>query len=630
MITCRTLGTVELSVDGGPAPPELLWRKNLALLVYLARSPKRTRSREHLTGLLWGEKAESAARHSLREAIRVLRRALGEEHLTAEHDRVKLGDDCVRLDTDDFERLERDGEWQAAAELVTGDFLEGFSVPDASQFEDWLAAERLEWRRRGVAALSNSADALVSHGHVDAAAAAAARALELDAGSNAAAQAAIKALALAGDRAGALARFEQFSARLAEMGAAPDEMTAALAERVRAERVWRLSDGVPVEPRAGAELRRPPLAGRSTELKRLMDAFEAALEERHAAVGIIEADTGMGKSRLAEEVISRARLTGAATATVRAVEGDLSQPGSGAIGLARGGLLEARGLAGAAPAALAAFAAEIPEWADRFGPLQDAPAPLPKALCDVLRAVAEEQPLAVLVDDAHWLDRDSLLALIAAVRDLAHLPVFVLLVPQTQPPRTEIDDLRSRLGRDVHGASLILQPLDQAALRELAAWAVPEFGPDEVDRLARRVAADSAGLPLLAVELFHAVALGLDLGKITGAWPEPARTLDQTLPADLPDTVIGAIRVGFRRLTPAAQRALSTAAVLGDRVSVAQLERATGMGGDELLAALDELEWQRWLVAEPRGYAFLARIVREVVARDMLTAGQRQRILEAD
>ena len=45
MILCHTLGPVEVTLDGGPAPAELLWRKNLALLIYLARSPRRTRSR---------------------------------------------------------------------------------------------------------------------------------------------------------------------------------------------------------------------------------------------------------------------------------------------------------------------------------------------------------------------------------------------------------------------------------------------------------------------------------------------------------------------------------------------------------------------------------------------------------
>ncbi|MGH7645258.1 MAG: hypothetical protein ACREMR_06700, partial [Gemmatimonadales bacterium] len=145
----------------------------------------------------------------------------------------------------------------------------------------------------------------------------------------------------------------------------------------------------------------------------------------------------------------------------------------------------------------------------------------------------------------------------------------------------------------------------------------------------RRVRADSAGLPLLAVELLHAVALGLTLDDTRGAWPKPLNTLDQTLPGDLPDAVVGALRVGFRRLSAAAQTVLAAAAVLGERVPSAALGGATGLDGAALNGALDELEWQRWLIAEPRGYAFVARIVREVVARDFVTPGQRQRMLDA-
>ena len=63
MITCRTLGPIEVTVDGEPAPSEMLWRKHLALLIYLARSPRQTRSRDHLTGLLWADRSEPAARH---------------------------------------------------------------------------------------------------------------------------------------------------------------------------------------------------------------------------------------------------------------------------------------------------------------------------------------------------------------------------------------------------------------------------------------------------------------------------------------------------------------------------------------------------------------------------------------
>jgi hypothetical protein len=73
---------------------------------------------------------------------------------------------------------------------------------------------------------------------------------------------------------------------------------------------------------------------------------------------------------------------------------------------------------------------------------------------------------------------------------------------------------------------------------------------------------------------------------------------------------------------------LKAAAVLGGRVAPAVLAQASGVTGDALAAALDELEWQRWLAADARGYSFVARIVRDVVARDMVLAGERARILE--
>jgi len=158
---------------------------------------------------------------------------------------------------------------------------------------------------------------------------------------------------------------------------------------------------------------------------------------------------------------------------------------------------------------------------------------------------------------------------------------------------------------------------------------LPGFSEVEIERVARRVATDSAGLPLLAVELLRAVALGLDLRGSAGAWPEPYQTLDQTLPGDLPDTVVAAIRVGFRRLSSGAQRALAAASVLGDRVPLELLVRVLDLPTGQVAASLDELEWHRWLVYDPRGYTFVARVVRKVVARDMLTPGQRQRVLEA-
>ncbi|MGD2134944.1 MAG: AAA family ATPase [Gemmatimonadales bacterium] len=629
MIHCRLLGPPELTVDGHLPPPELLWRKNLALLAYLAHSPKRRRSRDHLVGLLWGDKPEAQARHSLREAVRVLRKALGEERLATESDSVALATGALELDTERLETLRAAEAWEEAATLVGGPFMEGFGLPDASAFEDWLSAERRLWQRRSADTLAHWAALLLGRGRAADTVEAALRALDMDPHSSRAVMLAMTALAVQGDRSAALEQFERFTDRLARTGDEPDVAARELAERVRGEREFRLDAGVPGADAEGAESRRAPLVGREREFERVVGALIDATAEPRATAIVLTAEAGHGKSRLLEELVTRARLEGWTVAAVRAVPADREQAWNGVLGLARGGLLDAPGIAAASPSALAAFAKEIPEWADRFGGGGDEAAAMGAALSDVARVATNERPLLLVADDAQWLDDVSLGALIAVPRDLHDQPLAVALGAQPEPAREALDDLRSRVGRDVGGTSVNLHPLDREAMTRLARWALPDYESGALDRLVRRLMVDTAGLPLLALELLHALAIGMDAGTITGAWPEPFKTLDQTLPGDLPDAIVAAIRVGFRRLTAPAQHVLAAAAVLAEPVPATRLLRATGVDERQLHRALDELEWQRWLSADARGYAFIARIVRSVVARDMLTDGQRQRILEA-
>ena len=81
---------------------------------------------------------------------------------------------------------------------------------------------------------------------------------------------------------------------------------------------------------------------------------------------LIEGEAGVGKSRLLDEMLALLRLDGMPVASARAVEGDLADPWSGALALARGGLVEIPGVTAAPPTALAAFAHALPEWANRF------------------------------------------------------------------------------------------------------------------------------------------------------------------------------------------------------------------------------------------------------------------------
>ncbi len=625
MIRCRTLGPVAIDVGGHAPPPELLWRKNVALLVYLARSARRTRTREHLVGLLWPEKDERAARHSLNEALRTLRRALGGAAIDASAGQIRLAPGDPWLDVEELERRVGARDWSGASALAGGEFMEGFALPDASAFEDWLTAQRSHWRARSLDALLASADELERAGRVREAVDPAERALGLDPTSDRAVRMVMRVRALSGDRSIALTRYTSFVEQLRNTaGSAPEADTDRYAERIRRERGQ--PAGRPAAEATGTA-RRAPLVGRERELAQLLEQLQASAGGSCALLAIVEGEAGTGKSRLMDEVTSRSRLDGALVAGVRGVAADRGEPHGGLMALARGGLLDGRGLAAAAAPALARFAREIAEWGDRFPAARDAePAPPVAAFVEILRACAGEQRVVLSVDDAHHLDDASTLALGRGLRDLAAAPLVVLLSVPPRSASAPLEELRARLGRDVSGTVVHLGPLDGEALGSLVRWALPTYDRPATERLVRRLANDSAGLPMLAVELLYAVAQGLDLGTVEGAWPNPLRTLSETLPGDLPDAVRAAVRVGFRRLSMDAQRVLAALALLEDRVAPARLARATELPLPGVHEALDELEWTRWVNADPRGYAVVARIVREVVAVDMATPGQRQRI----
>src|SRR5881296_3734552 len=110
-------------------------RKHFALLIRLAVEAGRKLSRDYLMDLLWPGVATPRARHSLAQALTVLKEKVGREHVLVQRTSVALAPDAVHADVT---RLD------ASDTTIRGQFLEGFDVPGAVQFEQW----KDEWRAK--------------------------------------------------------------------------------------------------------------------------------------------------------------------------------------------------------------------------------------------------------------------------------------------------------------------------------------------------------------------------------------------------------------------------------------------------------------------------------------------------
>src|SRR5437667_27732 len=145
MIELRMLGTLSLtSADGRDVRALLGQPRRLALLAYLAAAtPQGFHRRDSLLALFWPELDQEHARAALRQALHVVRDALGAGAVASRGDEeIGLAFDHVSCDVGAFERAVAVGQFREALDLYRGDLLEGFFITGAPSFEQWLETER--------------------------------------------------------------------------------------------------------------------------------------------------------------------------------------------------------------------------------------------------------------------------------------------------------------------------------------------------------------------------------------------------------------------------------------------------------------------------------------------------------
>ena len=620
-LALHCLGPPSVRVDGREAPPDVLWRKHLALLTYLALSPDGTRSRSHLLGLLWAESSEDKARRSLNEAVRRLRSALGAERLLTRGDALQLTASELEVDVRQFETLRAEGQLRAL-ELLRGEFLEGFHVDDAPLFEDWMEAQRAQIRDAATGLLVARAEEQLAVNRYVEARALARRALALDPFSEPALAVGMRSAALEGDSTGALALYHDVAERLArEIGETPSSALSALAARIRAG-TWQ-------RPGTRHSELEPPLIGRREAHAQLFAPLDRHQREGPACL-VIVGDPGSGRTRLLATCGERLALAGATVATAGLLESDHDAPWSTLRALMRGGLQHAPGLTGTDHVGLRVLAGLVPELAERVPPLETHDvAQVSDALASCVGAVAAENPLAVLIDDAQWADGSTLAALRAVWSREQRAALVLVLTLEHGELSAELRALVGSVGREIPGAVVRLEPLtheDIAALTETTApWCA---GKEERERLARRVAQESGGNPFLAVTLLHELGQTTSLRQGLVEWPPAGGTLDTSLPIAVSEVVRSAVAARVARLDEDSTAVLRAASIAGEVVDPLVLTEVSGLLPSRVEAALDRLERERFVVFDGGRYRFTGRLIPAVIESECMQAGGRRRLRE--
>jgi DNA-binding SARP family transcriptional activator len=577
MPALRLYGAATLALDGGEEIA--LAAREAALLAWLHLEGPTPRAR--LAALLWPAGDESRGRTNLRQTLARLRRAAGDV-------------------------LAEDGGVLALAPAVNvvpaegGELLAGLQFDDADELAAWLAARRDDSRRTQQRAGLAAAQQSLAAGDLDGALAQADALLAQEPESEQAWRIRMEALYLAGDRAAAIAAWDECREALRRaFGVAPSQATNELGQLILASPAAGVAAGKAVLP---AALRRPPqLVGRDAVLADV----DRSLKLRHAVV--IAGPGGIGKSRL----LAQALQAHEPALRVAARAGDRVQPGAS--------------LARVLGAALARFAPPLDEATRRdlavLLPEEGSPAAALQSALEhrrVLDAAARalaacaQQGLRVLaLDDLQFADEASvaamrvLLGAWSAAEDGAAgraLPLPVLALRDA-----ELSDdgraLLAQLADSRRSARFDLAPLGVADLRALLASLPHESlgAAVDLDALAAALYAQVGGNPAFVLE------------SLKSLWLEGAANWQPDQPLPLPATLMDTLRRRLERLPEEALQVAQLAAVAQTDFSLGLAAAALGRPPLALASVFVELEAAQVFQGQAFSHDLVAEAVRASV-----------------
>ncbi|MDX1616095.1 MAG: AAA family ATPase [Candidatus Promineifilaceae bacterium] len=499
-------------------------------------------------------------------------------------------------------------EWQTAAALYRGPFLDGFVLRASREFDRWLSQAQREFEQIFLSTLRK----LIVNSTIDrdTAISYAQRYLAVDELAEDVHRQLIRLFAAAGDRSAARSQYERCLIVLErELGVQPLPETKAVYDAAR--------KGVQVSDQAWvSEPRWTTLPGLGLTLVG-RDAAWHALEEhtgrfKNGGAIFISGEPGIGKSRLVQEFASNHSelvLTGSSHATGQAL------PYQSIVQALRSALPLHERWAAIPSIWLAQVSRLLPEISVQFPalslPAVQSQAHLFEALAHCFAGLAGDSSLLLCLDDVHWSDEGTLAWLQYMASRLGGSGICILATYRT----TESDSLaewRRELRRSGRVADVLLDGLSESAVAAL----IDEAGinPAMTASLAGRIHAATGGNAFFVIETIRELQ---ESNRLT----DKPTSIDLPLSATIREVVLGRTD----RLSPLARQIAAALAVLAPLSTLDIVTEVSGRTEFEVEKALKELVAHQLLAADEHGFRFQHELGRQVIYEDI--DAWRQRLL---
>jgi DNA-binding SARP family transcriptional activator/tetratricopeptide (TPR) repeat protein len=592
-------------------------RKARSLLAYLVATGVAER-RERLCDLLWD--GTSDPRAELRWCLSRLKAVLeedGQKRLTADRERVAFEPNGAIVDLAALEALIGPSAPELslesairAATLFRGDFVAGLDLPDCRSFHSWVVSRRETYRARHLAILAGLVERL-RHRPLEALPYARAF-VAIDSESETGHLLVMEVLGALGRKREALEHYKAFRAVLErEHGARPsarmEQARMALGTKGAGDAGAGLAAGAPMlSVSLAVEPSRPPLVGRRAEVAAIAEVRDRALSGAGPHALVLTGEPGIGKSRLLEELATQVKAAAGLSLGGRAFEAEMTRPYGAWVDALRGHA--------PAPSMLGRFpdlAMLLPELGPHAGAATAGPTSQPtsdrnrlfEALLGFFSHLTEQAPLAILLDDVHWLDEGSAALLHYLVRRMRGRRILIACA--TRPGELTANASVARVLRTLgaeHGARVLpIGPLDAGATADLVRAVDPGVDPD-------KVFVESHGNSLFALEVARALA-------------ERGTRLSDSLEGIIADRLAG--------LDDAAKSLVAWAACLGGRIRLDVLASGSGSTAADVLRSIEDLERRAILrVTGDESYGFAHDLIQHVAYQQI--AEPRRRFMHAE